>query len=429
MKLSRYFNLLFVLGLLLVMSSTSCGLFEDDDDPNMNVQIGDTLWVHDMTGSEYIFTGPSLAYGDNNETVYYSKSGGSINWTPSSIVAIDVTDGSQKWESPAMDLAGLSSEIVVGDDGTIYVIGWVTLYAINPSNGQFKWTWEVPTELTHSNGDPAFTHGQIGSLSLLNSGDLILGSVGSGVYSRGIYNISSTGMMNWYNLDANGTAVYSNIAVDANDNAYYYTEIAGKYKLASISGTTGVVRWMRDVTSWGSSGNNIVIDDNGSLICSVSLTEGEAFHMYKLSSADGAVEWKGSDEVSHSHKLIGPDGKIYQWNNGGVFTFTSGDGQKSNFGTLNANIMGAVINADNKFTVMHATDNVGAINTYNADGTADWHVGYNGILPQHMVITDKNKIIVFKTQGLVAFEGSASEASSGWPTRNHDYRNTNNVLK
>lgn len=52
-------------------------------------------------------------------------------------MALNKENGTVKWHSPDFDHMDISSEIIVGDDGTIYVIGYYTLYAIDPSSGQF----------------------------------------------------------------------------------------------------------------------------------------------------------------------------------------------------------------------------------------------------------------------------------------------------
>ena len=60
MKIARLFNLLFVLGFLLVIPFSCCDIFDTDIDPIINEEIGDTLWVHDISGDEYISYGAFL---------------------------------------------------------------------------------------------------------------------------------------------------------------------------------------------------------------------------------------------------------------------------------------------------------------------------------------------------------------------------------
>lgn len=429
MKFMKFLYLILVVCLFFMIPFSGCGLLEDEDDPMVTNQVGDTLWVHNSTGDEYISRGPSLAYDHSLKAVYYPKSGGQINWTPTTIVAVDATTGVQKWTSPDLDHIG-AGKLVIGDDGTIYVVGFYTLYAINPSNGQFKWTWEIPAELTNSDGNQVYTYGQIGGVSLLSSGDLLLGSGGSGTHARSIFNISSTGVMNWYNLDINGWGVISGITIDANDNAYYYAKQNDQTPtLYSIVGATGAVRWSKEFSFYNSADNNIIITPSGSLICSIALNAGEPFHMYQFNSSNGAIEWKSADEAEASTKLLGPDGKIYQYNWGGLVTFTSGVGQKTKFGDVNIRINGAVINSDNQLAMVHDISWVTNMVFYDQDATIDWNIAYDGMGGNVMIVTDDKKVIVYKAGGLVAFQGETTEAVSGWPSRYHDYRNTNNVSK
>ena len=64
--------------------------------------------------------------------IYFGASGGTVFWKAARIYALNKENGKIKWKSEALDHIALGSQIVVGDDGTLYVIGYYNLYAIDP---------------------------------------------------------------------------------------------------------------------------------------------------------------------------------------------------------------------------------------------------------------------------------------------------------
>ncbi len=208
----------------------------------------------------------------------------------------------------------ISSEIIVGDDGTIYVIGYYTLYAIDPSSGQFLWTWEVPENVPHPDNPEGtiFTKGQIGALALTDQGDLVLGTIGSGVYSRALYCIDTNGSTRWYNLNASGWGVYSGIFIGKNDALFYYTSFEQE-KLMSVSVSSGAILWSKNVWGVGAAANNILIEDDGSLICSFKKSADEPMALHRVDPSNGNIQWSSSAESNWSTKWLGPDGAVYQY--------------------------------------------------------------------------------------------------------------------
>jgi hypothetical protein len=413
-------------------TTTGCGLLDDDmDDPK--VELGDTLWVHNIQGADSLFTNNILAQGKNGQ-IYYSKAGGTLYWTAARIVAIDGKTGNTIWESETLDNIDLSSNIVVADDGTVYVIGYHKLYAINPSNGSFNWVWEVPTEVPNPDGaGMLYTFGRIGALVLLSDGSVILGSVDSGVYNRALYSISSSGNTNWYNIKAVGGAVYSGIVVGKQDKVFYYSSFEGKNSLFAVNGLSGAILWHKEIISFGGAENNVVLKDNGDIICSFILNAGEEYFMYTIDQNNGSVLKKSNTTSNANIKLLGPDGKIYQQGNGyNILKYDENTGIGTDFSTLSeakVSLRPAMFNGMGQLIVVNGFSWVGHISTYQKDGTLDWATPFDGVKNHSLLLTSDEVIVGSTSNKIFAIQGNEKLASSGWPMKTHDIRNTNNINK
>ncbi len=75
------------------------------------------------------------------------------------------------------------SHPVVSEDGTIYIIGYYTLYSVNPNDGSFNWTFSGSIDNNE--------HYQLGWPALGSNGQVFVAHVESGVYARHIYAINS----------------------------------------------------------------------------------------------------------------------------------------------------------------------------------------------------------------------------------------------
>ena len=425
----------FFLAILFMTSCEECDIF-----PVTNpYETGDTLWIHNVPGSDSLLIlipgnkNISFALGKDGD-VYYGVAGGTLYWTPARIIAVNKEDGSTKWISQRFESPHLNSEIVIGDDGTVYVICNTILYALNPDNGTTKWKWEVPVTVPHPDfPNGIYTYGPIGALALTNDGDLVLGSIGAGVYSRGLYRISKNGTMNWYNLDANGGGISTGITIGKNGNLFYYSEIAGKLSLVSADPTSGDILWSNQISRISAADNNIAADDDGSLICSFAELGDPDMHLYRIDASSGATLWKSTFISSYWSKLIGQDGFIYQ--------VVDRDVEKNGIHRINpANnekqlmIWGSHAGAlDNKNRIVYAFRDEGhqdKLGVLAIDGTIEWQVGMTGIIGNDFLVSD-DKVIYGATgyQQIFAIQGDATLATSGWPKSAHGNRNTSNVNK
>ncbi|MCF8237776.1 MAG: PQQ-binding-like beta-propeller repeat protein [Saprospiraceae bacterium] len=429
-KLSnQYVGLVILFVLLTVISISRCKLFDPADDPP-TTQIGDTLWIHDMIGADTLFTEPTLAVGRNGD-VYFAVAGGTLYWTHARIRALNATSGVMRWESPIVDHISLSSPIVIGDDGTLYVIGAYRLYAINAATGQFNWVWEVPNELPNPNGPGnLYTYGPIGTLALTDAGNLILGSVGSGVYSRAIYCISPGGTMVWYNPDANGVGIQSNLVIGPGNRIHYYTTVSGKLSLVTLDALIGTILWTMPIQAMSSAGNNLALDTDGTIIASFQQTTSDPFRMYRIHPADGTLLWQSGHECNYNPKLVGPDGLIYQDDNAfaGLATYTPGNASASAHPAgVHANLLGTLLSSANQLLTVRNRDWIPTIHAYSSSGQLDWFVPMSNARDNVMALGDDGILFGVLPDGIFAVQGDHGLADKGWPKRYHDNRNTSNV--
>jgi outer membrane protein assembly factor BamB len=422
-------GLVILLTLLTAMSMSRCKLFDPKDDLP-STQIGDTLWMHQMPGSDSLFTEPTLAIGPNGD-VYYAVGGGTLYWTKSRIRALDPNTGTLRWESPVVDNVRLSSPIVVGSDGALYVIGSTRLYAINPVSGQFNWVWEVPTELPNPDGSGTlYTYGEIGALSQANNGNLIFGSIGSGVYSRALYCVSPEGSTVWYNLAANNGAIQSNTVVGPENRIHYFTTIDNSAALVTVDAASGAILWSKPIYTISSSLNNLALDTDGTIITSFRLTSADPFRMYRIQPINGDILWQSSHESNTNPKLIGPDGVIYQDDNNysGLAQYTPGQSSATAFpAAVHVNLVGSILTRANQLLTIRNRDWVSTVHAFSQSGQLDWFAPMANSRENAMALSKNGIVIGLKSNMVFAIQGDESIADRGWPKYTHDNRNTSNV--
>jgi hypothetical protein len=434
MKAFKFLQLLTLAGLIMA-SMTSCDIFgsDDDGDDMPSAEVGDTLWMHESPFSDSMIIAPSLAIGQNGD-LYYAVTGYTGHWYHSRVVALDPTDGSVKWYSEPTDHnSGVSSEIVVGDDNTVYVIGFYTLYAFDHETGATLWTWEVPTELPNPDNPQVnvYTKGQIGSLALTDGGDLILSSNGSGSYYRGVYCVSKNGQKLWHNLRATDWGT-SGMAVGNNNIAFYYSTYGSKPSLMAVDIDNGAVIWNKTISGWHTTDNNIVVRDDGNLYCAF-VPEGEtALKHFTIDAATGATLWQGTAVANGRNKLIGPDGTLYEGPSPHVVDPMTGARTE-----VLAAEMGAITQNDRIVVAFTDADNVRKLGVFYKDGLMDYNVWIHGLEGYDIAISDKKVIFgivnlhpVSRLPTMIyAIQGESPLATNGWPRAAHDNRNTSNASK
>ncbi len=424
-------GLVILTGLMMMFFFNQCNIFDPINDPPLST-VGDTLWMQPILGSDSLFTEPTLAIGTNGD-LYYAVAGGTLYWTKARIRALNPQQGVMRWESPVLDNIGLNSPILVSDDGTIYAIGKYRLYAINPVTGQFNWIWEVPNELPFPGGPGTiYSYGDIGALSLTDNGNLILGSVGTGVYSRAIYCISPSGVMLWYNMDANNGAIYSGTVVGPGNRIHYFTSMNGQIALVTVDATSGAILWTKPIQSMSSSVNNLALDSDGTIIASFQLTSSDPFRMYRIHPADGSILWQSSHDSNANPKLVGPDGSIFQDDNNfsGLVKYIPGQSSGVSFSAnIHANLEGTVFTKANQLLTIRNRDWVSTLHAFSSTGHLDWYVPIGYARENVMALSTQKVVFGVRSDLVFAIQGDQTMSDKGWPKRYHDIRNTSNVTK
>lgn len=424
-------GLVILIGMLAMLVFSQCNILDPVDDPPPDL-VGDTLWMHQIAGKDSLFTEPTLAIGVNGD-LYYAVAGGTLYWTRARIRALDSKTGVQRWESPLIDQIGLSSPILVGNDGTIYVVGAYRLYAINSMTGQFNWIWEVPTELPFPGGPGTiYSYGEIGALSMTDDGNLIVGSTGSGVYSRALYCISPNGMMLWYNQNANNGAIYSGTVVGPANRVHYYTSINSEVALVTVDAISGTILWTKPIKTMSSSTNNLALDSDGTIIASFQLTATDPFRMYRIHPADGSILWQSSHESNANPKLVAPDGAIFQDDNNfsGLVEYNLGQSSGTAFPAgIHANLEGAMFTATNQLLTIRNRDWISTIHAFSSAGQLDWYTPMSNSRENVMTISNDRVLFGVRSDLVFAIQGDQRIADKGWPKRYHDVRNTSNVTQ
>lgn len=419
-----------------ILAISCCELTGTCDDPNEpTTEVGDTLWIHETPVIDSMVISTSLALGQNGD-VYYVVNGTSQKPAGARVIALDADNGSVKWMTQGMDhTTGVSSQIVVGDDNTIYVIGFHTLYAFDPTNGSTKWKWEVPETLPNPDNPQSqiFTKGQIGALALTDNGDLILGSIGSGSYRRGLYGVDKNGNKTFHNLNAVGPGIHSGIYIGKNNTAFYYTDLDWQgNNLVAVDAATGNIKWSIDISRSGTGENNIVIKDDGNLFCAFKTINGTQVVHHIVNASDGSILWSGSSLSTTLRKWIGPDGTLYE--NQGPHKVDPATGDR----TLVVNsTLGAISDNNRLVTAFTDADNIRKLGVFYPDGLLDYTTYMNGLDGNTMVISDDKVIfgivnlhpVSYLPTQICAIQGNGRLADNGWPRYHHDNRNTNNIDK
>jgi len=402
--------------MVLFVFFNSCEI--DDDPPTPGTNVGDTLWIHEkpvLENTTYIRDMP-MAIGTDG-SIYYLADGGMATWEATRVYAINKDDGSLKWKTDALEIWHPNSNIIVADDGIVYVLSAHRLYSIDPNSGSFNWEWEVPETIVFE-GNNVGSYGEIGGLALANNGDLILKTIGSGSYYRAMYCINPQGTTRWYRVIG---ALGTNITVGSTGIIFDY-EYAGNpsiYYLYAVNPDDGGVYWRTQMNYSGNGGDNIAVTDNGDLFCSMADSLG------LLNPATGEYIWKVLAQTNYKIKLIGNDGlvSVYdQWTGRHYYNISNGAEDK-----IIESGAGDPMSFDNNGNYYRAVS-PGMV-CYNSDGEVIWSFNTGGSKGWTLTISNDNIIYLVSDDNVFAIQGDSPLAQSGWPRASHDNRNTYNYSK
>ena len=409
----KFAPLLLIMVIFVVMTRSSC---IDPDPPTPTVTVGDTLWIHEKPIVEKETWISDLPMGIGNDgTIYYMAGGGNNTFEPLRIYAINKDEGSLKWKTDQMESSHPGSNIVVGDDGTVFILSGHRLYSIDPNTGSFNWEWEVPEQIVYD-GNNVYSYGSIGGLAFANNGDLVLKTVGSGSYYRAMYCVNPQGTTVWYRVIG---AVFTNITVGSTGIIFDYETWENIPYLYAVNPDDGGVYWRTQMNYYGSSANNIAVTNNGDLLCSMADSLG------LLNHATGEYIWKVLAQTNHKTKLIGIDGlvSVYdQWTGRHYYNISNGAEEK----TIES-AAGDPMSFDNNGNCYRGAS-PGMV-CYNNNGEVLWSFNSGGSKAHTLTISNDNIIYIVSGEKVFAIQGDSPLAQSGWPRISHDNRNTYNYSK
>jgi outer membrane protein assembly factor BamB len=384
------------------------------EDPKPTTQVGDTLWIHTKPALEnttYI-SNMALAIGKDG-TVYYEADGGTLNWESSRIYAINKNDGSLKWKTEPLAIWHPNSNILVDDNGVIYMLSYTKLYSINPETGAFNWEWEVPTTILHD-GNEVYSYGEVGGLALADNGDLIFKTNGSGVYYRAMYCVSPQGNTRWYRVIG---ATINNITIGYYGTIYDYQSDMGVKYLYAIYPEDGSVRWRKKLNYHEAAANNIVVNQNGHLICSSS-------DSLALVNVDiGEYVGKVALSVSEKQKIVDINGFIYVYDVwSGLHVIDSQNGVEKEILNIGYNCI-----TDEKGRLYRVS--LDKFNCYTNTGELSWSFTTGGANPAAIALSNDNILYVASSEKVFAIQGDAPLPQNVWACPTHDNRNTFNFSK
>lgn len=175
----------------------------DPGNPPNSVAIADNGTVYLAGGGKVYSLTPSLAQNwsksyssaqgpalsEDGSTLYFGAGQTGDPMGPGKIVALNTSDGSEKWNFPTE--GPLHFGPTVGPDGVIYQGSWdKNLYAVNP-DGTLKWKYETAGAVSYPPSILNCADAAVGQLIILGGGDAHEGEDGN------IYAFDTSGNLKW----------------------------------------------------------------------------------------------------------------------------------------------------------------------------------------------------------------------------------------
>jgi len=351
---------------------------------------------------------------DGNIYVTAAVGGMSYLWIAERLFCIS-PQGSMLWKSQELDDFG-AGDPVIGSDGTIYVVGYYTLYAFNP-NGTLKWEWTTPED-----GDP-YPHAQICGPTLGPDGTIYTSHCGSGAYHRYLFAHNPDGSMKWARdlFDPDIGNGISRLTVGRDGVLYGQGTHWVNNCIYAFNPDNGALLW-QSVGLETSIGGGFAIGSDGTIYIPGSLQGLIAMN------SDGTIRWEWKEATTHWYSIpsIGSDGTIYGTSNG-LHALTSSGQLKWTTDAEAPNAPEMAIAADGTMysTLYHSEIGL-RFTAVNPDGSTKWMLEIPSGGGSPAIGSDGT---IYVTGGLrpgvlTAVYGSSPLASSPWPRSRHDNRNT-----
>ena len=390
---------------------------ESGPEPTPDTRFGDLIWEHTAPYADSLTIAPSLAIGQNGD-LYYAMVGDSENQGLTRIVSLKTDSGEVNWISdPLGSKEGLNSQIMVGDDNSIYAACGNMLYAIDHVNGGIKWEWDPGPWL------------RLNELCLTRFGDIIIST------SKKIYCFSSTGEEIWTSrdgLDFGSQHVlhgYFNTAFYFDTDAFSSKQI---HRVNAINTQTGAKLWEHKLDRYVKDEiNRSAIDQNGDLFCSVAFLDSQ-FRTHILKRENGEPNWSSDVDALEEEKYVASDGTLIEGRIPKVLDSVSGARMD-----LFPSEMGVCLNNERLLTTYTSVEGMGTLAIIDLSGSILDSRQVDGILSMGIKVSDDEVIFAqvqedTTTAGptkIIALQGNGVLAKTGWPSKHHDIRNTNNAAK
>jgi len=373
---------------------------------------GTIKWQWETDSDVCICNTPAIGPDGN---IYVTGGGGTVTWVPAKLFCVS-PQGSMLWKSQDLD-HNCASDPVIGLDGTIYVVGYYTLYAFNP-NGALRWEWEA---------DP---HYQIGGLALGTDGTIYTAHITTAYYVRRVFAINPDGSLRWSNENAwpsympLGPNTIRALTIGKNGEVYANCQDYGttpRERLRALNPDNGSILWDMELGVYVNQGG-MAIGSDGTIY--VPLAGGTP----KLAAItpDGAIKWE-YDMATPGIPSIGSDGtvyvtgsKLYALTSSGQVKWTASDGS--------AGAPEVAIASDGTIysRLFHSEKEEHLLTAVNPDGSIKWTLEIPFEAGTPAIGSDGT---IYVTGGcrpgvLTAVYGSAPLASSPWPRSRCGNRNT-----
>lgn len=406
------------ISLALFISFTSCELFQDLQPDPPGQDVGTIIWEFEFN-VDGLGVGSDPAIGPDG-TVYFAAQGNMATWHPARVYAVD-PNGNEKWHSNDLDHIGLGSQVGVDPSGNILAIGFYTLYSINPNDGSFNWTWEVPTADNN--------HYQIGNMAIGSDGSVYISHIGAGSYQRKVFGISNSGQTLWIAthddiLNARHLTIGPNGNLYAQWSDWDPVTNTTPYLVVCIDPATGSELWRTEIQN-GSTSRGMAFDASGNIIFSLDAYPGDD-KLLKIDRANGTIliektAYPGFPSISSNGDIIintpnfGPQG------------YTANMDPKWNTEYGAPGMYGVAIDQQGKFyTFVH--DNVeGTFKCFSSDGDAEWSLQGAFNANATPAISNDKVIYIVGGQKLYAIQGDSGPSGGPWPRQHGSNRNSRNA--
>jgi len=388
-----------------------------DPDP---INVGELLWTFNIGVEGKHSSGDPAIAADG--TIYITSAGDLVSWKPAKICAIN-PDGTLKWKSGEIDHVG-TGKICVGSDGTIYVVGYTTLYAINPADGSFKWQMQPHAY-------------QISYLTIGNDGTLFVATVGTGSYRRAVVAITSEGQLKWIKDPAGFGSPYAHHLTVGKDGTLYtywpiWSDVLGRYvrMIQALDPETGIQIWATEEMPLDfSDPRGMAIAEDGNIILSIDKGQiSDSNRLLKINASTGAILW--NKEAITGFPSIAPNGDILIFGfNAGLYCYSPSGDERWSAGNNLSGIHGITIDSEGKIYVAGGESTYGGNNQcFNTDGSLAWatYLEINGA-ECPAIANDGIIYIIGNGDKLYAVQGDKPLATNGWPRANYNNSNSRNA--